>query len=151
MTSENDRYGRIPPAMCRAAMWPRYRHAVACMVAWGVLASLAACSSDDRNRDLSKSLGEMRVAVEVARSAETRIYAGSELSVAAEKLAECRNALDRDDVALAERLLAEAEVNLVLARAKVDAARAKAKLEEATMAAPVPPASPPGGSPAPAR
>lgn len=137
--------------MCRATTWPRYRHALACMVALGMLASLAGCSSDDRSRDLSKSLGEMRFAVDVARSSETQTYAQSELSVAAEKLAECRNALDRDDVVLAERLLAEAEVNLVLARAKVDAARAKAKLEEATMAAPVPPASPPGGSPAPAR
>jgi hypothetical protein len=114
----------------------------------GVLASLAACSSDDRSRDLTKSLGQMRVAVDVARSSETQTYAQSELSVAAEKLTECRNALDRDDIALAERLLAEAEVNLALARAKVDAARAKAKLEDAKTDMSAPPAAAPDGSPA---
>lgn len=113
-----------------------------------MLTSFAACASDDRSRDLTRSLNQMRVAVDVARSSETEAHAQSELSVAAEKLTECRNALDRSDVALAERLLAEAEVNLALARAKVDAARAKAKLEDAQTDMSVPPTAAPDNSPA---
>lgn len=113
-----------------------------------MLASLAGCASDDRSRNLTKSLNQMRVAVDVARSSETEAHAQSELSVAAEKLTECRNALDRSDIALAERLLAEAEVNLALARAKVDAARARAKLEDAKTDMSGSPTAAPDGSPA---
>jgi hypothetical protein len=118
------------------------------MAVLSMLAALAGCASDDRSRDLNKSLNQMRVAVDVARSSETEAHAQSELSVAAEKLTECRNALDRSDITLAERLLTEAEVNLALARAKVDAARARAKLEDAKMDMSVRPGAAPDGSPA---
>lgn len=112
------------------------------------MAAAAGCGTSERELALAKSIGEARVALDVARTSDTLEHAEAELSIAEEKLTEARTALNQDEYGLASRRLAEAEVNLVLARAKADAARARAKADAARKPGNQGPA-PPGATPEP--
>lgn len=91
---------------------------------------LSGCGSDAQERAVLQSLNQTRLAIDVARSSDAKGYAAAELAIATEKLQAADAASQREEYAEAERLLAEAMVNIELAQAKASAARAKERLPE---------------------
>ncbi len=98
-------------------------------IALGLLLALAACGSDERAQQIAQSLTRAQLAIDVTKSSDAQHYARDEVLAAEGKLAESRAASQHGDYTKADRLLAEALVNIDLARAKVDDGRAKARLE----------------------
>lgn len=119
---------------------------IAVIAALNIAIALGACGSDKRAPIIRESISRAKLAVDVAKSSDTRRHAAAELALAEDKIVASGRAVERKEYEEADRLLAEAVINLELARAKSSAAEAKARLEERRSRAEMPPPGTPDAS-----
>lgn len=91
---------------------------------------LMACSTGDSKKTFDEAMARAAVTAEVTDTRDTRKYAPAELAIANEKLVAARQAAQSGDQREADRMLAEALVNIELAKAKTAAGRVKAEAAE---------------------
>ena len=89
--------------------------------------ALVACASTPPPTD---QLARAESAIKRAEEARVADYASPDLKAAREKLASARDAVTRDEMALAARLAEQARVDAEVATAKAEAAKAQSNIEE---------------------
>ena len=89
----------------------------------------AACASDGPSRELEQMIAHASTAIQVSATSDAKRHAAAELALAEEKLAAARRAGNAGEEKEANRLLAEALVNLELARAKAESERVRSELQ----------------------
>ena len=101
-----------------------FRTAVCTVAVLGSALALGACAAAPQPP--SSALQAAESAISTAEQARVADYASAELTLAREKLAEARTAVQREDMLQAEYLAEESEVYAELASARAEEAKAKA-------------------------